>query len=76
VLIKRTMTSIVSQSIVVGEESHPIVRCNEVRILLDEFYGGMKELTGECFFGRINDKHLLRSSIVFRSFRHTQGGRW
>jgi hypothetical protein len=43
-LIKRTMTSVVSESVVVGEEPHPIVLSNEVGILFHEFYGSMKEL--------------------------------
>lgn len=42
--MKRTMTSVVSESIVVGKEPHPIVRGNEVRILFSELYGSMKEL--------------------------------
>jgi hypothetical protein len=43
-MIKHTMTSVVGESIVVGEEPHPIARSNEVRILFSELYGSMKEL--------------------------------
>jgi len=43
-LIKLTMTSVVSETIVIGEESHPIVLCNEVGVLFNELYGSMKEL--------------------------------
>ena len=38
------MTSVVSESIVVGEEPHPVVRSNKVGILFHELYGSMKEL--------------------------------
>lgn len=45
------MTSVVSKSIVVGEEPHPIVRCNEVRILLNEVYDSMKSQMESAFSG-------------------------
>lgn len=43
-MIKHTMTSVVSESIVVGEEPHRVARSNEVGILFRELYGSMKEL--------------------------------
>ena len=43
-LIKHTMTSVVSESIIVGEEPHPIARSNEVGILFSELCGSMKKL--------------------------------
>jgi hypothetical protein len=41
--IKHTMTSVVSESIVVGEEPHPITRSNEVGILFTKLYSSMKK---------------------------------
>lgn len=47
--IKHTMTSVVSEPIVIGDEPQRIIRWNEVGVLFHELYGRMTESGGVCF---------------------------